>query len=105
MAAWTGLSPESLLLEKVPVRRSGQGRRRGTFAQRYAVLHDRFDGRQWSPLDHLGESQAGFGIYDSLLSEFAVVGFEYGYSVAHPDALVLWEAQFGDFINAAPVVV
>ena len=95
----------SLLLDKVPVRISGQDTRRGTFAQRHAVLHDQRSGRQWNPLQHLGDGQAPFGVYDSLLSEYAVAGFEYGYSVGHPEALVLWETQFGDFINGAQVVV
>ena len=95
----------SLLLDGVPVRMSGQDSRRGTFAQRHAVLHDRNTGWQWSPLEHLSVDQARFDIYDSLLSEYAVAGFEYGYSVADPDALVVWEAQFGDFINGAQIIV
>jgi multifunctional 2-oxoglutarate metabolism enzyme len=95
----------SLLLDGVPVRMSGQDSRRGTFVQRHAVLHDRSTGWQWSPLEHLSADQARFDIYDSLLSEYAVAGFEYGYSVASPDALVVWEAQFGDFINGAQIIV
>jgi 2-oxoglutarate dehydrogenase E1 component len=95
----------SLLLEGVPVRLAGQDSRRGTFVQRHAVLTDRDTGEEWTPLAHLDGDQGRFWAYDSLLSEFAVQGFEYGYSVARPDALVLWEAQFGDFGNGAQVVV
>ncbi|MDP8909234.1 MAG: multifunctional oxoglutarate decarboxylase/oxoglutarate dehydrogenase thiamine pyrophosphate-binding subunit/dihydrolipoyllysine-residue succinyltransferase subunit, partial [Chloroflexota bacterium] len=95
----------SLLLEGRPVRLAGQDSRRGTFVQRHAVLTDRRTGGEWTPLSHLDEGQARFFIYDSLLSEFAAMGFEYGYSVARPDALVLWEAQFGDFVNGAQPIV
>ncbi|UCR90274.1 multifunctional oxoglutarate decarboxylase/oxoglutarate dehydrogenase thiamine pyrophosphate-binding subunit/dihydrolipoyllysine-residue succinyltransferase subunit [Mycetocola spongiae] len=95
----------SLLLEGTPVRMSGQDSRRGTFVQRHAVLHDRVNGQEWLPLVNLSESQARFWIYDSLLSEYAVMGFEYGYSVERPDALVLWEAQFGDFTNGAQTII
>ncbi len=95
----------SLLLEGTPVRFAGQDTRRGTFVQRHAVLHDRENGQEWLPLANLGESQARFWIYDSLLSEYAAMGFEYGYSVERPDALVLWEAQFGDFANGAQIVI
>jgi 2-oxoglutarate dehydrogenase E1 component len=95
----------SLLLEGTPVRLAGQDTRRGTFVQRHAVLHDRENGQEWLPLANLGESQARFWIYDSLLSEYAAMGFEYGYSVERPDALVLWEAQFGDFANGAQIVI
>jgi len=95
----------SLLLEGHPVRLSGQDSRRGTFVQRHCVLLDHHTGTEYFPLDHLSENQAPFGAYDSLLSEFAVMGFEYGYSLAHPDALVLWEAQFGDFGNGAQSIV
>jgi 2-oxoglutarate decarboxylase len=95
----------SLLLEGVPVRLAGQDSRRGTFVQRHAVLTDRETGDEWTPLAHLAEDQGRFWTYDSLLSEFAAMGFEYGYSVARPDALVLWEAQFGDFGNGGQVVV
>jgi 2-oxoglutarate dehydrogenase E1 component len=88
------------------VRLSGQDSRRGTFSQRHSVLVDQETGQEYTPLTALeGEAAGRFFIYDSLLSEFAVQGFEYGYSVASPDALVLWEAQFGDFINEAQVVV
>lgn len=95
----------SLLIEGIPVRLSGQDSRRGTFVQRHAVLTDRETGDLWTPLRYLGEDQARFWVYDSLLSEFAAMGFEYGYSVERPDALVLWEAQFGDFANGAQTIV
>jgi 2-oxoglutarate decarboxylase len=95
----------SLLMEGTPVRFAGQDSRRGTFVQRHAVLHDRVNGQEWLPLANLSENQARFWIYDSLLSEYAALGFEYGYSVERPDALVLWEAQFGDFANGAQTVI
>lgn len=95
----------SLLLDGVPVRLAGQDSRRGTFGQRHAVLTDRRTGRQHTPLQSLGSGAARFEPYDSLLSELAVLAFEYGYSLARPDALVLWEAQFGDFANGAQTVV
>jgi 2-oxoglutarate dehydrogenase E1 component/2-oxoglutarate decarboxylase len=95
----------SLLVEGVPVRLAGQDSRRGTFVQRHSVLIDRENGGEYTPLASLTEDQAKFFVYDSLLSEYAAVGFEYGYSVANPDALVLWEAQFGDFVNGAQMVI
>ena len=95
----------SLLMEGVPVRLAGQDSRRGTFVQRHAVFHDRATGEEWLPLDHLSDGQAKFWIYDSLLSEYAAMGFEYGYSVERPDALVIWEAQFGDFVNGAQTII
>jgi 2-oxoglutarate dehydrogenase E1 component len=95
----------SLLLEGTPVRMAGQDSRRGTFVQRHAVLTDKLTGAEWTPLANLADDQAKFWIYDSLLSEFAAMGFEYGYSVERPDALVLWEAQFGDFGNGAQTIV
>ncbi|MGG5751687.1 multifunctional oxoglutarate decarboxylase/oxoglutarate dehydrogenase thiamine pyrophosphate-binding subunit/dihydrolipoyllysine-residue succinyltransferase subunit [Zafaria sp. Z1313] len=95
----------SLSMEGVPVRLAGQDSRRGTFVQRHAVFHDRANGAVWMPLQHLSEEQANLWIYDSLLSEYAAMGFEYGYSVERPDALVLWEAQFGDFVNGAQTVI
>ncbi|MER6121587.1 multifunctional oxoglutarate decarboxylase/oxoglutarate dehydrogenase thiamine pyrophosphate-binding subunit/dihydrolipoyllysine-residue succinyltransferase subunit [Streptomyces sp. NPDC001795] len=95
----------SLLLEGTPVRLSGQDSRRGTFGQRHAVLIDRETGEDYTPLQYLSEDQARYNVYDSLLSEYAVMGFEYGYSLARPDALVMWEAQFGDFVNGAQSVV
>lgn len=95
----------SLLLEGTPVRLSGQDSRRGTFGQRHAVLIDRVTGEDFTPLQYLSDDQARLNVYDSLLSEYAVMGFEYGYSLARPDALVMWEAQFGDFVNGAQTVV
>jgi 2-oxoglutarate dehydrogenase E1 component len=95
----------SVLLEGTPVRMAGQDTRRGTFVQRHAVLHDRENGQEWLPLANLSDSQARLWIYDSLLSEYAAMGFEYGYSVERADALVLWEAQFGDFANGAQTVI
>ncbi|WP_157414903.1 multifunctional oxoglutarate decarboxylase/oxoglutarate dehydrogenase thiamine pyrophosphate-binding subunit/dihydrolipoyllysine-residue succinyltransferase subunit [Agromyces allii] len=95
----------SLLIEGTPVRFAGQDARRGTFVQRHAMLHDRANGQEWLPLQNLSENQARFWIYDSLLSEYAAMGFEYGYSVERADALVLWEAQFGDFANGAQTII
>ncbi|HQI66585.1 MAG TPA: hypothetical protein PLJ54_09425, partial [Rhodoglobus sp.] len=95
----------SVLLEGTPVRMVGQDTRRGTFVQRHAVFHDRENGQEWLPLANLAENQARFWIYDSLLSEYAAMGYEYGYSVERADALVLWEAQFGDFANGAQTVI
>jgi 2-oxoglutarate decarboxylase len=94
----------TLLLEGTPVRLSGQDSRRGTFSQRHAVLYDQETGEEYIPLNHIREGQAELLIYDSLLSEYAVCGFEYGYSVASPESLVLWEAQFGDFANGAQII-
>ena len=95
----------SLLVEGTPVRLAGQDSRRGTFVQRHAVLHDRSNGQEWLPLTNLSDSQGRFFVYDSLLSEYAALGFEYGYSVENSEALVLWEAQFGDFVNGAQSVI
>ncbi|GAA1893302.1 multifunctional oxoglutarate decarboxylase/oxoglutarate dehydrogenase thiamine pyrophosphate-binding subunit/dihydrolipoyllysine-residue succinyltransferase subunit [Lapillicoccus jejuensis] len=95
----------SLLKEGTPVRLAGQDSRRGTFVQRHAVLIDKDTAQEWTPLLYLGEGQARFWVYDSLLSEYAAMGFEYGYSVERPDALVLWEAQFGDFANGAQSII
>ncbi len=83
----------------------GQDARRGTFVSRHAVFHDRMNGQEWLPLGNLSDNQARFSIYDSLLSEYAALAFEYGYSVERADALVLWEAQFGDFANGAQIVI
>jgi 2-oxoglutarate dehydrogenase E1 component len=94
----------SLLLEGRTVRLTGQDSRRGTFSQRFAAVVDRRTNEEYVPLKHLSDTQGTFHIYDSLLSEYAVMGFEYGYSVASPQALVLWEAQFGDFANGAQTV-
>jgi multifunctional 2-oxoglutarate metabolism enzyme len=95
----------SLNLEGHTVRLSGQDSRRGTFVQRHAVLIDRKTGREYLPLQNLAPDQGKFMVYDSALSEYAALGFEYGYSVANSDALVLWEAQFGDFVNGAQSVI
>ncbi|NJP47822.1 multifunctional oxoglutarate decarboxylase/oxoglutarate dehydrogenase thiamine pyrophosphate-binding subunit/dihydrolipoyllysine-residue succinyltransferase subunit [Actinacidiphila epipremni] len=95
----------SLLLEGTPVRLAGQDSRRGTFGQRHAVIIDRETGEDYTPLLYLSEDQARYNVYDSLLSEYAAMGFEYGYSLARPDALVMWEAQFGDFVNGAATIV
>ena len=95
----------SLLLEGTPVRLAGQDTRRGTFSQRHAVLVDHETEQEYTPLAHLGDDAAPFMVYDSVLSEFAALGFEYGYSVADRDALVCWEAQFGDFANGAQTII
>ncbi|CAM2928998.1 multifunctional oxoglutarate decarboxylase/oxoglutarate dehydrogenase thiamine pyrophosphate-binding subunit/dihydrolipoyllysine-residue succinyltransferase subunit [Saccharomonospora xinjiangensis] len=95
----------SLAMEGRLVRLSGQDSRRGTFTQRHSVLIDRKTGEEYSPLQNLTDDQARVMIYDSALSEYAAVGFEYGYSVANSEALVMWEAQFGDFVNGAQTVI
>ena len=95
----------TLLLDGVPVRLAGQDSRRGTFSQRHSVLVDYKTEAEHVPLAVLGRGQAPFRIYDSLLSEYAALGFDYGYSVAHPDTLVLWEAQFGDFVNGGQIII
>jgi 2-oxoglutarate dehydrogenase E1 component len=95
----------SLLLEGVPVRLTGQDTERGTFAHRHLVLHDAQTGERFTPIQHLPDAGAPFEIHNSPLSEFAALGFEYGYSVALPNGLVLWEAQFGDFVNNAQVII
>jgi len=95
----------SLLLDGVPVRLSGQDSRRGTFNQRHSVLIDTENEQEYVPLSHLAPDQAWFEAYNSILSEAAVLGFEYGFSRDYPDGLVLWEAQFGDFANGAQVII
>jgi 2-oxoglutarate dehydrogenase E1 component len=95
----------TLLDEGYPVRLSGQDSSRGTFSQRHCALVDQENEQRYVPLNHIREGQSEFEVVDSLLSEVAVVGFEYGYSLAEPRALVLWEAQFGDFANGAQVVI
>ena len=94
----------TILLDGTRIRISGQDSRRGTFSHRHAVLYDQEDGSEYIPLNHARDSQEHLLIYDSLLSEYAVCGFEYGYSVANPEALVIWEAQFGDFANGAQII-
>merc|ERR1711965_643430 len=95
----------SLLLEGNPVRLSGQDSGRGTFSQRHSVFVDQFTEERYTPLANLGPEQAMFEVIDSPLSEASVMGFEYGFSQAEPNALVMWEAQFGDFANGAQVVI
>jgi 2-oxoglutarate decarboxylase len=99
------LAMGSLVLEGHPVRLAGQDSRRGTFSHRHAALIDFETGEPWIPLDNLDDAGAKFWVFDSLLSEYAALGFEYGYSHANPEALVMWEAQFGDFINGAQIVI
>ncbi|MFE7760156.1 multifunctional oxoglutarate decarboxylase/oxoglutarate dehydrogenase thiamine pyrophosphate-binding subunit/dihydrolipoyllysine-residue succinyltransferase subunit [Streptomyces sp. NPDC057438] len=99
------LAVGSLLLEGTPVRLAGQDSQRGTFGQRHAVIIDRETGEEFTPLMYLSEDQARLNVYNSLLSEYAAMGFEYGYSLARPESLVMWEAQFGDFVNGAQTVV
>jgi 2-oxoglutarate dehydrogenase E1 component len=95
----------TLALEGSAVRLSGQDSSRGTFSQRHLAFHDSETGRRYIPLQHIAPDQARFDVYDSSLSEFAVLGFEFGYSVADPLTLVIWEAQFGDFANGAQVMI
>ncbi len=95
----------AVLADGTPIRLSGQDTQRGTFSQRHLVLHDAKTGEAHSPLHELPQAKASFSIYNSPLSENACMGFEYGYSVQAPKALVLWEAQFGDFVNGAQIVV
>jgi multifunctional 2-oxoglutarate metabolism enzyme len=99
------LAMGSLLMDGRPVRLVGQDSRRGTFGQRHAVLVDRKTGEEYTPLKQFGQGTSKFYVHDSLLSEFAAVGFEYGYSLTRPDALVAWEAQFGDFANGAQSIL
>ena len=94
----------SILLDGNPIRLSGQDSERGTFSQRHTVLYDQRDENRYIPLNNLSAAQAGYEVINSMLSEEAVLGFEYGYSLAEPKALTLWEAQFGDFANGAQVV-
>ncbi len=95
----------SLMMEGRPIRLTGQDTRRGTFSQRFAAVVDRRNADVWIPLQHLDADQGRFHVFDSLLSEYAAMGFEYGYSVARPEALVLWEAQYGDFSNGAQIII
>jgi 2-oxoglutarate dehydrogenase E1 component len=99
------LAYASLVVQGVPVRLSGQDCRRGTFSHRHAMWVDQANGRQYFPLSHLSNSQAACDIFNSPLSEFAVLAFEFGYSATHLNSLVLWEAQYGDFYNGAQIVV
>jgi 2-oxoglutarate dehydrogenase E1 component len=95
----------SLVQEGHPVRLAGEDSRRGTFSHRHAALIDFETGEPWIPLDNLDDAQAQFWVFDSLLSEYAALGYEYGYSHANDNALVVWEAQFGDFINGAQIII
>ena len=99
------LAYATLAAEGHPVRLVGEDARRGTFYHRHAVVHDQLTGKQYMPLRYLSEDQARVQIYDSLLSEAAALGFEYGYASANPTGLTLWEAQFGDFANGAQVII
>jgi multifunctional 2-oxoglutarate metabolism enzyme len=100
-----GLAFASLLTSGTPIRLTGQDTERGTFSHRHAVYHDPAKNATWVPLQHLAGDQASFEIRNSPLSEYACVGFEYGYSTEQPNALVLWEAQYGDFFNGAQIIV
>jgi 2-oxoglutarate dehydrogenase E1 component len=95
----------SLIVDGIPIRITGQDTERGTFSHRHAVLHDVNTGATFTPMQHLDEAAASFEIHNSPLSEYACLGFEYGYSAAAPEALVLWEAQFGDFVNGAQIII
>jgi 2-oxoglutarate dehydrogenase E1 component len=95
----------SLLVDGIPIRLTGQDSQRGTFSQRHLVLHDAQTGETYTPMQHLERAAASFEVYNSPLSEYACLGFEYGYSAAAPEALVLWEAQYGDFANGAQIVI
>ncbi len=95
----------SLALEGVPVRVSGEDSRRGTFSHRQAVFIDTQTGAEWYPLANLDPGQGRFNVFDSSLSEYAVLGFDYGYTIQNPDAFVVWEAQFGDFVNGAQIII
>ena len=95
----------TLVLEGTAVRLSGQDSGRGTFSQRHLAFYDSETGRRYIPLQHISPDQARFDVYDSSLSEYAVLGFEFGYSVADPLTLVIWEAQFGDFANGAQIMI
>ncbi len=95
----------SLLHEKIHIRLSGQDVERGTFAHRHCVWTDQETGLKYCPLNHLSEGQPSFSVHNSLLSEFAVMGFDLGYSLSYPNSLVLWEAQFGDFVNGSQIII
>jgi 2-oxoglutarate dehydrogenase E1 component len=99
------LAYASLVDQKIPVRISGQDSKRGTFSHRHAVIFDQTKEMSYIPLEHISSEQASFEVYNSPLSEYAVMGFEFGYSLADPKALVIWEAQFGDFANGAQIII
>jgi 2-oxoglutarate dehydrogenase E1 component len=100
-----GLAFGSLLVEGIPIRLTGQDTERGTFSHRHLVLHDPQTGEQYTPMKNIPDAQASFEVYNSPLSEYAALGFEYGYSIGASETLVVWEAQFGDFINGAQIIV
>jgi len=104
-AAAESLAFASLLLQGHPIRLTGQDTERGTFSQRHLTFHDTETGGMWTPMQHLVGATATFELHNSPLSEAGALGFEYGYGAAAPDSLVLWEAQFGDFVNSAQVIV
>lgn len=104
-AAGETLAFATLLDEGYPIRLSGQDSERGTFAHRHSVLNDQENEERYTPLNHLSDNQAHYEVINSSLSELAILGFEYGYSLAEPEALVIWEAQFGDFANGAQMVI
>ena len=95
----------SLLVEGIPIRLTGQDTERGTFSHRHLVLHDPETAEQYTPMKNLAQAQASFEVFNSPLSEYATLGFEYGYSVGAPETLVIWEAQYGDFVNGAQIIV
>jgi 2-oxoglutarate dehydrogenase E1 component len=99
------LAFSSLLEEGIPIRLTGQDTERGTFSHRHLVFHDPQTGEQYTPMKNLDDAQASFEVFNSPLSEYAALGFEYGYSVGAPETLVVWEAQYGDFVNGAQIVV
>jgi 2-oxoglutarate dehydrogenase complex dehydrogenase (E1) component-like enzyme len=99
------LAYASLVVDGIPVRLTGQDTQRGTFSQRHLVFHDPHTAETYTPMQHLDDATASFEVYNSPLSEYACMGFEYGYSAAAPEALVLWEAQYGDFANGAQIVI
>jgi 2-oxoglutarate dehydrogenase E1 component len=100
-----GLAFASLIVEGTPIRLTGQDTVRGTFSQRHQTLWDTETGAPWTPIQHLDGAAAAFELHNSPLSEFATMGFEYGYAVTAPEALVLWEAQYGDFVNGAEIII
>jgi 2-oxoglutarate dehydrogenase E1 component len=104
-SAGEALAYASIAMQGLRIRISGQDSQRGTFSHRHAVIHDAITDETYCPLEHLGPDQAPVEIYNSPLSEAGVLGFEYGYSLDCPEGLVIWEAQFGDFVNAAQVVI
>ncbi len=104
-AAAEAMAFGSLVLEGTPVRLSGQDSGRGTFSQRHLVFYDSETGEPYIPMQHLAQNQAKFDVFDSCLSEYAVMGFEFGYSVADPLSLTMWEGQFGDFVNGAQIMI